>query len=174
MILSSLDQSNLTTHLPYTFTHMSKITVYLIWNSNLIVRACSAQSFRLYTNDQFCIRISLCAWHVWLQQRENSVSTSRHWQRRRRRWRPRHLRRQGNDQHCIITLSRTLRTSFHSRYCCVSWEHCRCAIVYISQHYGWVTVLRYDVNGLVIHHDSWTWTGKWTYLWLDNRQIINW
>jgi len=132
MILSSHDQSNLTTHLPYTFTHMSKITVYLIWNSNLIVRTCSAQSFRLYTNDQFCIRISLCAWHVWLQQRENSVSTSRHWQRRRRRWRPRHLRRQGNDQHCIITLSRTLRTSFHSRYCCQLGTSSVCNCVHLT------------------------------------------
>jgi hypothetical protein len=37
MILSSRDQSNLTTHLPYTFTHMSKIMLYLIWKSNLIV-----------------------------------------------------------------------------------------------------------------------------------------
>ena len=56
----------------------------------------------------------------------------------------------------IVSLRCRVRCVRHfTRDIVVSWEHRRCAIVYISQHYQCVTVLWYNVDGLrdglVIH-----------------------
>jgi hypothetical protein len=106
-----------------------KIMPYLIWKvqSNCTSWVCPI----IQTLYQWPVLHLLCAWHVWLQQRENSVSTSRHWQGRR--------------VFCIRHCTQDVSASVG--------EHRRCAIVYISQHHRCITTLRYDVDGLVIHHE---------------------